>query len=247
MNRKAFTLIELLVVIAIIAILAAILFPVFAKAREKARQTTCASNMRQLGLAVIQYTQSFDELMPAMIQQNWDVACSCCYLPAGPTPHWQTNDGYGDEGTLWWQTVYPYYKSAQVLICPDMRTAKVIDATHIEAAYGLNSFLSTWPTITQCGQGNVSSTGLSVSKITNPSDKFMIGEVRTGVLPDLLGPHYQNSGSSKYWSEPAILGNLPLDVANVVANAGAWYNTGVPSANDLAISRHLGRRQLLFH
>ncbi len=64
-RRNGFTLIELLVVIAIIAILAAILFPVFAQAREKARQTTCASNLRQLGFGILSYTQDFDEMMPA--------------------------------------------------------------------------------------------------------------------------------------------------------------------------------------
>lgn len=62
--RRAFTLIELLVVIAIIAILAAILFPVFAKAREKARQTSCLSNTKQLGLALYTYIQDFDETIP---------------------------------------------------------------------------------------------------------------------------------------------------------------------------------------
>ena len=63
-RRQGFTLIELLVVIAIIAILAAILFPVFAKAREKARQISCTSNMKQLGLAFMQYQQDNDEVLP---------------------------------------------------------------------------------------------------------------------------------------------------------------------------------------
>src|ERR1043165_533038 len=63
-HRRGFTLIELLVVIAIIAILAAILFPVFAQAREKARQAACMSNLRQIGLAFAQYVQDYDELLP---------------------------------------------------------------------------------------------------------------------------------------------------------------------------------------
>ena len=73
---KGFTLIELLVVIAIIAILAAILFPVFAKAREKARQISCASNMKQLSLAFLQYTQDYDEALPKSGQHGTTAACA---------------------------------------------------------------------------------------------------------------------------------------------------------------------------
>lgn len=71
-TRSGFTLIELLVVIAIIAILAAVLFPVFAKAREKARATSCVSNLKQLGLAINQYTQDWDETLPWSIN-NADI------------------------------------------------------------------------------------------------------------------------------------------------------------------------------
>ncbi|MEO7719964.1 MAG: DUF1559 domain-containing protein [Capsulimonas sp.] len=95
-NKLGFTLIELLVVIAIIAILAAILFPVFAKAREKARQTSCASNLKQLGLAVMQYVQDNDET-----------------FPCGNTG----NNSYGTGG--WASPIYPYVKSDGLFKCPD--------------------------------------------------------------------------------------------------------------------------------
>src|SRR3954469_12892595 len=94
MKRAAFTLIELLVVIAIIAILAAILFPVFAQAREKARSISCLSNLKQGGLAYAMYTQDYDETTP--LQKSND--------PAG---------GY------WYNLIQPYIKNWQLMLCPD--------------------------------------------------------------------------------------------------------------------------------
>lgn len=109
-SRRGFTLIELLVVIAIIAILAAILFPVFASAREKARQTACLSNEKQLGLAIVQYTQDYDEVVP----------CG--------------GDDYHCNGGGWAQQIYPYVKSTKVYLCPD-DTGPVIAVV----SYGYNS------------------------------------------------------------------------------------------------------------
>src|SRR5205807_3210026 len=80
---RGFTLIELLVVIAIIAILAAILFPVFAQARELARKTTCTSNMRQIGMALYLYVQDYDARLPTQHPDNWPVG--------GPKGSWLTN------------------------------------------------------------------------------------------------------------------------------------------------------------
>jgi len=88
----------LLVVIAIIAILAAILFPVFAKAREKARQASCQSNLKQLALASLMYAQDYDGIVP-----GWNFGSNC------------SNPGVG----AWWKhVIYPYVKNGQLYICP---------------------------------------------------------------------------------------------------------------------------------
>src|SRR5205814_6887637 len=107
LRRKGFTLIELLVVIAIIAILAAILFPVFAQARAKARQSMCLSNMKQLGLSFHMYSQDYDELMP--------VNRSCV---GGVQPGYQAC-AEGITTTGWVDMLQPYLKSLAILKCPN--------------------------------------------------------------------------------------------------------------------------------
>ncbi|MEN6642440.1 MAG: DUF1559 domain-containing protein [Armatimonadia bacterium] len=115
-RRKGFTLIELLVVIAIIAILAAILFPVFAKAREKARQTSCLNNLKQIGTAFIQYAQDYDERLPMhginMVQ------------PDTSAPGYFFTTAYNGTTTgkliSWMDLVYPYIKNRQVFVCPSI-------------------------------------------------------------------------------------------------------------------------------
>src|SRR5579859_8096488 len=106
-SRRAFTLIELLVVIAIIAILAAILFPVFAQAREKARAISCLSNGLQTGMAIAQYTQDYDELMPSGRAFAGD-------------PNFNQH-----KGQAWASQCQAYIKNAQIFKCPDDSTANV--------------------------------------------------------------------------------------------------------------------------
>jgi prepilin-type N-terminal cleavage/methylation domain-containing protein/prepilin-type processing-associated H-X9-DG protein len=98
-SKRAFTLIELLVVIAIISILAGILLPVFAQVREKARAASCASNSKQLSLAILQYVQDYDETMPLV--------------------EYYTNSPYPDHYVTWARAVQPYMKNWNILRCPD--------------------------------------------------------------------------------------------------------------------------------
>ena len=100
-KKRAFTLIELLVVIAIIAILAAILFPVFARAREKARTAACQNNVRQLAIGVRMYTTDYDEMMPPTY---W--YCAGCRPPPA------------SEYIRWTDEIYPYVRNAQIYGCP---------------------------------------------------------------------------------------------------------------------------------
>ena len=129
-GRKGFTLIELLVVIAIIAILAAILFPVFAKVREKARQSACMSNMKQINLALLQYVQDYNETYPAV----------------GDSP----SSGF----TGWVAEIQSYVKNTKLFTCPSNSNTNNYFNTNYVNDYGCNSTYNQSPGTFQIGRAS---------------------------------------------------------------------------------------------
>jgi prepilin-type N-terminal cleavage/methylation domain-containing protein/prepilin-type processing-associated H-X9-DG protein len=150
--RKGFTLIELLVVIAIIAILAAILFPVFAKAREKARQTSCLSNEKQIGLAVLQYAQDYDEKLP----RYWNLIGP--HVPAGYT--------LSTNYTTWADCILSYAKNDQMFQCPSQQFTQ---AQMAYTTYPFAYFYNMNSTDGGCGL-------LALGSAANPSNLIMVAD-----------------------------------------------------------------------
>ncbi len=127
---QGFTLIELLVVIAIIAILASILFPVFARARENARRASCLSNLKQIGLGVMMYTQDYDEKYPfSYPAASADRATQTD--PSMPGYKFTTTLSTSAHWVTWMDRVYPYIKSTQLFVCPSA-------VNDVSPSYGYN-------------------------------------------------------------------------------------------------------------
>ena len=159
-NKKAFTLIELLVVIAIIAILAAILFPVFARARENARRSSCQSNLKQIGVAFMQYTQDYDERYPG---------ASGYYINYGGT----------NVPVTWDLTMQPYIKSYQIVTCPsDSQTPEVVIPTlgTVKRSYAYANYLRSLPGGGGTG-GAFGNPGRNIASIPAVSSTILLGEI----------------------------------------------------------------------
>jgi prepilin-type N-terminal cleavage/methylation domain-containing protein/prepilin-type processing-associated H-X9-DG protein len=173
-KRSGFTLIELLVVIVIISILSAILFPVFARARENARRASCLSNMKQIGLAVMQYTQDYDERYPLPLwQMNFpnDPTTAATQSPlVSGTP--AATFGTGGGGVLTWMDfIFPYTKSLQVFFCPTYSTTDKSAVGSKLQNYGYNMYISGW----KSGASSTTSYApLALSALLRPSETVTI-------------------------------------------------------------------------
>ena len=162
-RQTGFTLIELLVVIAIIAILAAILFPVFAQAREKARQSSCLSNEKQMTMGLSMYAQDYDETMTPYS------------YGAGTAGFF----GYfGGDGPRWADLIFPYVKNRQVFDCPDgnVHLAMLAGGNYFDTqtySYGLST-----PSLTTDPDTTFGVAGRSLAALTAPSTTIMLADSR---------------------------------------------------------------------
>jgi prepilin-type N-terminal cleavage/methylation domain-containing protein/prepilin-type processing-associated H-X9-DG protein len=167
-RSPAFTLIELLVVIAIIAIIAAILFPTFAQAREKARQTACASNLRQLGMAFLQYVQDYDETFPGAYNGGNGVDTAGANV-GGWIYYKELLDQMTPPGPDFDPTrgsIYPYVKNSRIYVCPDDTLGQTTGDS-----YAVNSCIDNPLDIT-----TFFSTGRPLAAFSNPTQIMLLSE-----------------------------------------------------------------------
>jgi len=210
-KTDGFTLIELLVVVAIISLLAAILFPVFAKAREKARQTACISNLKQIGLSLAQYSADYNNVYPPRVSFGGSST-------SNPQPSWRD-----PNGTISWRAlVQPYIRSSAVFVCPDnpastMSPYDTIDESPSYSAAEIGCNAGDDAQCTQSADGafpNVLNFGRSYgnaeSKILYPATTIFVVEGNFAWDDFAVDGALRYHGDSPYPSGPLFAGHTGL-------------------------------------
>ena len=208
-DPRAFTLVELLVVIAIIGILAAILFPVFARARENARRTSCLSNLKQIGIGFLQYTQDYDENGPLTSMAG----------------------GMMSMGAYSWTTsTQPYIKSAQVFRCPSDSATRwgapnlPPDAPPYTTSYVLNA----WFAPDKVNAAGALDNYANLARVSEPARSIMLSEKADLVAGSMLATtdHFH----PMYWGSPSEESSMM---------SGLVWDAAANTTRELATARHL--------
>jgi prepilin-type N-terminal cleavage/methylation domain-containing protein/prepilin-type processing-associated H-X9-DG protein len=236
-KNSAFTLIELLVVIAIIAILAAILFPVFAQAREKARQTSCLSNLKQIGTATMMYVQDYDESFP---HRSWNGGTGACFDPSIIGVTGVSNPFC--SSISWEFQVQSYLKNTQVYQCPsapgvsrNYRTTSGSYAVPLQLNYGINDYIYSYtPNDFATGAPNAGPTAMA--QVTAPANTYYISDSNVETI-------------NWYWMDRARLANLKAATTEVGGcDQAAPYRSFTLTANPSwsTSARHAGGSNMVF-
>jgi len=235
-RRNAFTLIELLVVIAIIAILAAILFPVFAQARESARKTSCLSNIKQITLAGLMYLQDYDEVLngPALRR---------CNQPATQ----YSNYFWGRNWMTWPELIIPYIKNLDLFTCPDRR-----DSPFYTYCINVNSSNDDYPGAptppgswfdVRCNQvANARQISIPLATVVAPASTLWYYDANSSIYQD--GLNLWTDLEALALADPAGAKSLEIDGSETIAQL---FLTGAGRADNSALIKEPHRHSQGFN